>query len=47
MTTAKPRTYTAPALEKGLEILELLADVKEPLTLVQIAAKLNRSKSEL
>lgn len=47
MTTAKPRTYTAPALEKGLEILELLADAKEPLTLVQIAARLNRSKSEL
>lgn len=47
MTTTTPRTYTAPALEKGLEILELLADAKEPLTLVQIAARLNRSKSEL
>lgn len=47
MTTTTPRTYTAPALEKGLEILELLAEAKEPLTLVQIAARLNRSKSEL
>ncbi|MEJ8568029.1 IclR family transcriptional regulator [Elongatibacter sediminis] len=47
--TSKEKTpaYRAPALEKGLEILELLADIKEPMTLTQIAAELNRSRSEL
>ncbi|GIX21350.1 MAG: transcriptional regulator [Gammaproteobacteria bacterium] len=41
------RQYTAPALEKGLEILELLAEEGRPMTLAQICQKLNRSKSEL
>lgn len=43
----KTTTYRAPALDKGLEILELLAEVKEPMTLTQIASVLNRSRSEL
>ncbi|ANO50579.1 IclR family transcriptional regulator [Woeseia oceani] len=43
----KSTVYRAPALDKGLEILELLADVKEPMTLTQIASVLNRSRSEL
>lgn len=41
------RNYTAPALEKGLEILELLAAGQKPMTLAQISAQLGRSKSEL
>lgn len=45
--TKNPRTYTAPALEKGLEILELLASEQSPMTLAQISARLQRSKSEL
>lgn len=41
------RNYTAPALEKGLEVLELLADKGTPMTLAQISTELGRSKSEL
>jgi DNA-binding IclR family transcriptional regulator len=39
--------YRAPALEKGLDVLELLAARGEPMGMVQIAAALNRSVSEL
>lgn len=39
--------YSAPALEKGLDILELLADAQPGLTQNQIAARLGRSASEL
>jgi DNA-binding IclR family transcriptional regulator len=39
--------YTAPALEKGLEILELLADAGEPLSARNIADSLGRSKNEI
>lgn len=41
------RRYRAPALEKGLDILELLAKEGEPMTTSQIATKLGRSVSEL
>ncbi len=41
------RRYRAPALEKGLDILELLAREGEVLTTSQIANKLGRSVSEL
>lgn len=41
------RTYSAPALEKGLDILELLAGEESGLTLSGIASRLNRSVSEL
>lgn len=41
------RKYSAPALEKGLDILELLAARGVPLTTSQIAAELDRSVSEL
>ena len=41
------RKYSAPALEKGLDVLELLAARGTPLTMSQIAAELNRSVSEL
>ncbi|MDI7775295.1 IclR family transcriptional regulator [Asticcacaulis sp. EMRT-3] len=39
--------YRAPALEKGLDVLELLASAKTPMTLSQISARLTRSVSEL
>jgi DNA-binding IclR family transcriptional regulator len=39
--------YRAPALEKGLDVLELLAARGAPMGMVQIAAALNRSVSEL
>ncbi len=41
------RRYRAPALEKGLDILELLAGVATPLTLTQIVQRLGRSHGEL
>jgi len=39
--------YRAPALEKGLDVLELLAAHRAPLTLSQISTALDRSVSEL
>jgi DNA-binding IclR family transcriptional regulator len=39
--------YAAPALEKGLDILELLAEVGEPLSTRAIAERLSRSRSEI
>jgi len=39
--------YRAPALEKGLDVLELLAMQMRPLNLSQISAELGRSVSEL
>lgn len=41
------RKYRAPALEKGLDILELLARSSSPLTTSQMAFQLGRSVSEL
>ncbi|MCC6205055.1 MAG: helix-turn-helix domain-containing protein [Hyphomicrobiales bacterium] len=39
--------YSAPALEKGLDILELLAAEGEPMSARQIGERLGRSKSEI
>jgi DNA-binding IclR family transcriptional regulator len=39
--------YTAPALEKGLDIIELLAAVRMPLTMTEIGARIGRSKNEI
>jgi DNA-binding IclR family transcriptional regulator len=39
--------YSAPALEKGLDILELLAAEGEPMTAKQIGEWLGRSKNEI
>jgi DNA-binding IclR family transcriptional regulator len=39
--------YRAPALEKGLDILELLVVENDPLSVSEIAQKLNRSTGEL
>lgn len=41
------RGYSAPALEKGLDVLELLADSAGPLTQSEIAAALDRSVGQL
>jgi DNA-binding IclR family transcriptional regulator len=41
------RRYRAPALEKGLDILELLADSAQPLSFAAVAERLNRSRGEL
>lgn len=38
--------YRAPALDKGLDILELLASVEEGLTQAEIAKRLDRSPNE-
>jgi len=43
---AKPG-YTAPALEKGLDIIELLSASDHPMTARSIAEHLGRSKSEI
>jgi DNA-binding IclR family transcriptional regulator len=48
-TRKRPATdpYAAPALEKGLDILELLADAPAGLTQAQIADRLGRSHTEI
>ncbi len=46
-TEANAPRYTAPALGKGLDILELLTEVETGLTLNQIAKKLERSVNEI
>lgn len=45
--TKRRKTYSAPALEKGLAILELLAGESEGLKLSDIARRLDRSVGEL
>ncbi len=50
MTTAKPlgkRYYPTPALEKGLDILELFAATPEGMTVSEVARRLNRTMSEI
>ncbi|WP_262054467.1 helix-turn-helix domain-containing protein, partial [Burkholderia thailandensis] len=39
--------YRAPALDKGLDILELLAEQKEGLTRTEITKELGRNASEI
>jgi DNA-binding IclR family transcriptional regulator len=41
------RTYSAPALEKGFDVMELLATAPDGLTISEIAARLGRSISEI
>jgi DNA-binding IclR family transcriptional regulator len=45
--TSRRVRYAAPALEKGLDILELLASVSEALTHSEIAGRLNRTINEV
>lgn len=42
-----PPDYRAPALDKGLDIIELLARAGRPMTLARISGKLNKSANEL
>lgn len=44
---ATKKQYSAPALEKGLDIIELLANEAEGLSVTQITEKLNKSVGEL
>ncbi|HEU0276291.1 MAG TPA: IclR family transcriptional regulator [Rhodanobacteraceae bacterium] len=43
----KPSKYRAPALDKGLDILELLSRAAEPLTMTAVAAAIGYSKGEI
>jgi DNA-binding IclR family transcriptional regulator len=48
--TRKPasrRGYSAPALEKGIDIIEMLAESESGLTVSEISQKLKRRMSEL
>ena len=47
VTAPRPAQYAAPALEKGLDVLELLTGVPDGLTQSQIAEHLNRSLQEV
>lgn len=42
-----PERYGAPALEKGLDLLEILADEADPLTQKQLAERAGRSIGEI
>jgi DNA-binding IclR family transcriptional regulator len=44
---AERRAYSAPALEKGLDILEMLCKSEQPLTQKEIAVSLGRSVGEI
>jgi len=44
---ASRKDYFAPALEKGMDVLELLADVESGLTVSEISQRLKRPISEL
>lgn len=46
-TSPKRKTYTAPALEKGLDILELLSTQADGMNIGAITKKLERSVGEL
>jgi DNA-binding IclR family transcriptional regulator len=43
----EPRKYRAPALQKGLEILETLAHAAQPMTMSDISAAVSRSRNEI
>ena len=47
LTAAEDRKYRAPALEKGLDVLELLSAHGTPITPSQMSSVLGRSVSEL
>ena len=46
-TTTDDKKYKAPALAKGLDILELLASANDGLTQVEIGKLLGRTTSEI
>jgi DNA-binding IclR family transcriptional regulator len=47
MPDGTSKRYTAPALEKGLDIIELLAHARTPMTMTEIGARIGRSKSQI
>jgi DNA-binding IclR family transcriptional regulator len=47
VSTRPRRGYSAPALEKGIDIVELLANAESGLTVSEIAQRLKRRMSEL
>ncbi|MBW2396309.1 MAG: IclR family transcriptional regulator [Deltaproteobacteria bacterium] len=47
MPRADRKQYRAPALEKGLDVLELLAQSSRPRSTIEIGADLGRSRSEI
>jgi DNA-binding IclR family transcriptional regulator len=47
LPAGRERRYSAPALEKGLDILELLSGAREALTLQQIGEGVGRTKGEI
>jgi DNA-binding IclR family transcriptional regulator len=47
VTQKTKRVYKAPALEKGLEIIELLATRQAPMSMTEIANSLGRSRNEI
>jgi DNA-binding IclR family transcriptional regulator len=47
MSKGARKSYSAPALEKGLDVLELLAASRVPLSTMAIAEALDRSRSEI
>lgn len=47
VTPAKSKQYAAPALTKGLDILELMSGKSQPLSLKEIADEIGRSKGEI
>lgn len=47
MTKNKPAKYNAPALDKGLDILEFLSSEGIPLTQAEIAHGINKTPSEI
>lgn len=46
-SSAGQKAYQAPALEKGIDILELLADKTTPSGMAEIATSLGRSRNEI
>ncbi|TPW27493.1 IclR family transcriptional regulator [Martelella alba] len=47
MTTEENDRYRAPALDKGLDIFELLAETESPLSQAEIAKALSRTPNEI
>lgn len=47
MTDTPGRGSSVPALQKGMEVLEFLADQKQPVSLQEVASGLHRSRGEL
>jgi DNA-binding IclR family transcriptional regulator len=47
MASPRRKRYTVPALDKGLDIVELLSTAREPMTMREIGAKVRRSVSQI